>query len=106
MFVFLFSPVSTPGNPTDYVTITVADGSLEQFNDETPAQNVSVVITDDLLFEQTESFSVSLILPAGQPQSVVISQDVTVVSILDNDRTLLVILCRCKRISCILQQLT
>ena len=106
MFFFLFSAVSTPGNPTDYVTITVADGSLDQFNDGRRAQNVSITITDDLLFEQTESFSVSLILPVGEPQSVVISQDVTVVNILDNDRTLLVKLYRRRRISCIHQQLT
>ena len=98
--------MSTPGNSTDYVTITVADGSLDQFNDGTRAQNVSIMITDDLLFEQTESFSVSLILPTGQPQSVIVSQDVTVVNILDNDRTLLVILYRCRRIPCIHQQLT
>ena len=91
--------MSTSGNSTDYVTITIADGLLDQFNDGTRAQNVSVVITDDLLFEQTEFFRVSLILPEGEPQSVIISQDVTVVNILDNDRTLLVILYRCRRIS-------
>jgi len=106
VFFFLFFPVSTPGNSTDYVTITVADGSLDQFNDGTRAQNVSIMITDDLLFEQTESFSMSLILPATEPQSVIISRDVTVVSILDNDRMLLVILYRCRRSSCIHQQLT
>ena len=98
--------MSTPRNSTDYVTISIADGSLDQFNDGTRAQKVSIMITDDLVFEQTESFSVSLILPAGEPQSVIISQDVTVVNIFDTDRMLLVILYRHRRSSCIHRELT
>ena len=76
---------------TDYVTITIGNSSLDQFNNETRTQNVSVMITDDLLFEQAESFSLSLTRTVDTPASVIITQAVTVVSIVDNDRTLFVI---------------
>ena len=87
MIELCFSPPVT----TDYVTITIGNSSLDQFNNERRTQNVSVMITDDLLFEQAESFSLSLTRTMDTPASVIITQAVTVVNIVDNDRTLFVI---------------
>lgn len=84
---FHFCTVSTSGNPTDYVTITT--NPLTPFGNNTREQTVNVTITDDEQFELTESFSLTLALRAGGPQNVVITPNVTVINILDNDCKLL-----------------
>lgn len=48
-----------------------------------------MTITDDEQFELTESFSLTLALRAGGPQNVVVTPNVTVINILDNDCKLL-----------------
>ena len=78
-FIFLDS--------NDYVEISSSNNPLVPFTSDptTHRQCFDVTITDDLVLENAESFSLSLSLAGGSTVPVTISPSVSTVEITDND---------------------